>query len=287
MFFCLRDLRSELQIKSGPLPFAYQIVPYCRFGNNFYQLLNAINICHFTRAKYIFIRRGFALISHNANTTTGISILVERSPLIRNDQILIGQFYHIKATCVFAARQRAAEAIRHVYWEMAQSFTVDENDIYLHVRSGDVMTNGRRGVHAKYAQPPCRFYTEAVMMHGNMSNMVLATDGGANPCIQILESLGAKMLRGSPRDTLLQMIQARRFAMARSTFSNSALILSKHLRDGKFYSFDIPDRLPAPHWDCVATDLYRTQVLSFWRSDVYQLRLMKESGCKHWNYYSD
>jgi hypothetical protein len=58
--------------------------------------------------------------------------------------------------------------------------------------------------------------------------------------------------------------------------------LSQHLRDGKFYTFGVTKNLPGPHWNCIPTPDYQAKVLSFWRSTLDQLALMKNSSCERW-----
>jgi hypothetical protein len=228
------------------------------------------------------VRSGFVFLSQNATTTTGTHIVVGKSFFTGANETCRQYFYYARSFCVIHERQWAVESIRHVYWQMFENFTADPDEIYLHVRASDVMTNGTGFVHGGYGQPPCHYYTEAAIMHGNMSKMVVVTDGGLNPCIPFLESLGARILLCSPFETIGRLSHARRFALAKSTFSQAAMSLSQHLRDGKFYSFGVTRSLPAPHWHCIPTPVYQEKVLNLWRSSVDQLALMQNSSCERW-----
>jgi hypothetical protein len=167
------------------------------------------------------------------------------------------------------------------FWDMLKDTGVSKDEIYLHVRAGALFWPG--GTHPRYAQPPCQYFTAAAAMHG-AKKMVVVTDGGRNPCLRILESEGARILRCPANETLGRILHAYSFALARSTFSRSAFFLSQHLDDGRFYTFDIPQRLPAAHWDCEPTPSYRTEVMSEWKAKPSQIRSMRTSQCLRWNY---
>jgi hypothetical protein len=192
-WFCMQGIRAEHKIPFGPLPLAYELTPYgwLRFGNNFIQLLHAIIFCRYTRARHIFVPRGFAFFSKNATTTTGTHIMVGKSFFSGENETSLGGFFYDKSFCVVNEMQWAIETVRHVYWQMFENITVDPDDIYLHVRGTDVMSNGTGGVPWSYGQPPCRYYTEAAIMHGNMSKMVVITDGARTP-VSVFLKLSAR-----------------------------------------------------------------------------------------------
>jgi hypothetical protein len=276
---CVREVYAEIGPMNLTRPSALQILPGGRTGNNFIQLTHALVHAYYIKVRYIFVPFGFLFILRTIVTTTGVHIIPGASCFANT---LAGVFFYSSARCVARRNRWAVETIRPIFWKMWDNYSVLPNVMYLHIRSGDLFRLAQP--HPRYGQPPCSYYADAVLMQ-EISKIVVVTDGGGNPCIALLAHLGADVAEFSLWETLGRLIHARRFALARSTFSLMALALSHFTEIGEFYTCGYPEVLITHHWDCWVSGTYRKQVMLNWTGSERQKIRMKEEECERWRYY--
>jgi hypothetical protein len=255
---CLHGVLSELREYGVSDPVAFEIRAFARFGHDFYQLLNWLVYCSHLHIREVFASSGFLCLNDSVVTGLAIRISSWESPFLYDT--IKGHFFYARVPCVFVERHRHADSLRHLWWTN-RHWAIPSTHIYMHVRSGDVF--GTYGImHPGYGQPPCRYYLEAAMLHPNMSKMFVVTDGGRNPCISQLTSNGAELDRLPVCEAIGRLAHAWRFALARGTFSISALLLSASSNRGIFYTFGCVEGGLGRHWDCKPTITYQKLILN-------------------------
>jgi hypothetical protein len=277
---CFRLVFAEIQPANNTSPFALQIYPFGRLGNNFIQLIHGLAIAHFLNVSYIFVPPGFFYINDTIVTITGVRLIPGKSPFANTH---IGGYFFNSNKCVASIERWVVGMIRPIFWKLWDNYSVPPDAVYMHIRSGDLFD--RPTPQRNYGQPPCPYYTEAALMHGNMSRAVLVTDGGGNPCIPFLADLGVEIPTLGVGETIGRLIRARRFVMSRSTFSLMAFALSHLTETGNFYTFAYSTRLVAHHWDCKPSEFYEKTVRLNWRNSPQQKEIMLQARCESWKYY--
>jgi hypothetical protein len=184
-------------------------------------------------------------------TTRGVLVFVDGPNASR---IVAHQLFGILTPCLDPERQPAIQTFRDAVSALYPTFPVSSNTIYFHVRSGEFF--GPPPVNGHHGQPACNYYLEAAALHPNVSEMVMMTDGGANPCIADLASRGAVVDRSPRNPAFATLIRARRFALGLSSFSDAVFRLSHFYYSGKFYTFGRPEVNLGRHWNCEPTDEY-------------------------------
>jgi hypothetical protein len=262
-------------------PLAFQIIPFGRFGNDFYQLLTVLGLCYYLRISNVFITSGYVCLNRSVVTALGVHISPGESPFV--SQTIKGHFFRDAGGCATSRRFDFSASLRPVY-AVSPGMDIESDQIFLHVRGSDCF---RREGHVNpfYGQPPCSFYLDAIALHANVSKVFVVTDGGGNPCISYLHERGAVLLETPVCQAIGILTHARRYVLARSTFSRAALLVSAYYDTGMFYTCWEQFVGSGRHWDCEPTLKYRYLLFERkWRAAPRQLALMSTERCVRWTF---
>jgi hypothetical protein len=277
---CVPYLLKALWLRFKPIPSFLGVKIHTRFGNNFRAFTKAVFCCLCLRIPNLIISNDLVLFRESFVTTCGIRVIVMDPVSFQKVKAL--PFYYLDIPCYDSALQDTVRSFRHAFWDLYRNVSVSPEIIYFHLRAGDIF--GPPPVHRAYGQPPCSFYLEAARLHGKRKRMVIATDGGDNPCIKDLEKKGA-VVDYSPVEVVIgRLIHARRFALSRSSFSEAMAKLSVFHETGRFYTFGDVSENMAGHWNCEPTAIYQRDVLANWTNSDRQLNLMRKDRCGGWSF---
>ena len=153
-----------------------------RLGNNIIQLSNIIHISLFYKQNVCFKRKHYLF---NVNTIT------KYLSKYKNDKNLTdrGDFFESKSTYPKEVFEQNIEKVNEI---MKQSFTIknvkklDENDLIIHIRSGDIFTDSRP--HPRYVPPPLSYYTN-IIDRNNYKNIIIICEDTINPVVNKLLEL--------------------------------------------------------------------------------------------------
>jgi hypothetical protein len=276
---CVQYFLERLHLSLNALPSEFRLFPYARFGNQVRQFTNALTCCYYLKIQRLVIPPRFLFLRVSFNTTCGVQVVLRPPPYENRTS---GEFFYMHMRCLVPARQPTAVSFREVFWQSFANYTVFRKTIYFHVRSGDIFSAKRPNQY--YPQPPCKYYLEAARLDGNVTKMVVMTDGGLNPCIGDLRKQGAVIDTSSLELTVGRLIHATRFALGSSSFSEAVTRLSRFYETGKFYMFGrMSTNLPR-HWTCHPTVFYRKKVLTNWTASPEQRAIMRTDGCQRWSF---
>ena len=251
-----------------------------RWGNNIYQVMQALHLAQLTRISTIFVPRGFIFLTNTLITTNGIEIRPEDPPL-GYDCIFAKLYYYVEGTPLLNVS--VIDVFRDEYLKMFPDPHLPKGSLVMHMRSGDVFGWGIRFYfHRGYAQPPCKYYEDVMKMRNWSHVVVLAQDLG-NPCTKYVLDRGAVFNRRSLRSDLGYLLNAENVVCSNGTFARVAGMISKKLV--RFYAYDSPDAWLPSHFNCLATNEYKEKVIGKWAMSDEQMDLMMHSaGCSAWEY---
>jgi hypothetical protein len=154
----------------------------------------------------------------------------------------------------------------------------------VHIRSGDIFRRSLRH-YSTVGQPPCNFYVDVVRLRNYSSGEVFTQDA-ENPCVApVLATPNTTWNRRPLADELALMLSARKFVMAKSSFSKSIVYLS--LVDKVSYACDYARPDLWAHYESVPTAEYYNLVFVGWRSflNARALAAMRTASCAYWAWY--
>lgn len=161
-------------------PTALYIVRYCRFGNNIIQLFNALKLAREIGIKKVYLNtiagsllftpnfRGITVLDNievlNEMPKSKTKFIKHQRPILTKEGILADRFFHAQSNGGYPFTQEYEDspliwgAIRKI---MKIPPACISDDLYVHVRSGDVFT--RPNPKLNYVQPPLSFYQKAIL----------------------------------------------------------------------------------------------------------------------------
>ena len=152
-----------------------------RLGNNIIQLSNIIHISLFYKQNVLF------KIKHYLFNVDTIEKYLDK---YKNDKILTdkGDFFESKSTY---PKEVFEQNIKEVNQIMKQSLIInvkklDENDLIIHIRSGDIFTKLRP--HPRYVPPPLSYYTNIINAN-NYKKIIIVCEDTINPVVNKLLEL--------------------------------------------------------------------------------------------------
>ena len=156
---------------------------------------------------------------------------------------------------------------------------IKPNDLYIHIRSGDIFLND---INPNYAQPPLCFY-QKIIIENNYNNIYIFSNGHENPVIGNLLKLYSKVLyiKTSVEDAISLIINAYNFIKSSSTFSGTLIQLNINLKNLYIYS-NYNLRIKNINYKLhkmIPSKMYQQNVIGKWKKTQEQLDLMINEKC--------
>jgi hypothetical protein len=275
---CRARVSRELDIRSEVA--AFSIIPFGRFGNNFYQICNAIACSRVLGVKTIYVPPGFMFFNRTFVTTDSIRVIPNR-PCSYKD-LVRSQFWYFSldmGSCLGVSAQEVCDTFRAEFYMLFPADPSEKHILYLYVRSGDVWQPLAKNI--LYAPSPCSFYLDGASFSRTHDNVQIISEDKGNPCIPLLVQHGAKHIQQSLRSDISILMWAHQLMAGISSFVRAILMLSRERKI--LYTYNTSYRRHMPHMVCWATKEYKTR-MSPWRRSADQIEAIKTvNGCR-WEY---
>lgn len=162
---------------------AILVKKYCRFGNNIYQLHNAIAFARHFGIKKIYINE-FAFLEQSV-LSDGIEMI--RDNPNKHEKVFEHKFFYAHELPASGFYLYDADS-KAIFKELVQNVLKynkikKTNELYIHIRSGDIFT--RRKPKWNYIQPPLAYY-QKIIQDRNPSGVVVVFENYKNPTIEPL-----------------------------------------------------------------------------------------------------
>ena len=256
----------------------FLVIPYCRFGNNFLQFVNALTMCHLFNYKKLVIYNNFLFFKEDFDAgDVHVKILKENEDKTR---LIIGQFYnpYIKIN------RTIVDTFKQEFYKYIPNITVGENDLYIHIRSGDVYN---MFPHEQYSQPPLAFYSDILNLKKWDSIHIISEDS-KSPLYPSLISFGCNHQENSFKIDLTYLLSSYNLVLSQGSFGLMVIYLSKNLRlffNFYYYKSFWSNIELTPRYTCFSDALYFREMVGIWRNSWLQRKILFKSKCAHWQYF--
>ena len=207
------------------------------FGNSLVLLNNLIYYCEILNLKNIYLNSNYKWpISQNISYgKMNISLISTKSINLKKDSIIIFDRKLIYFQKVFKPEIRI-NILKTEIKRYLPEIKVNENDLYIHIRGGDIFGYKAKG-NINYAQPPLCLYLKVITNFKFKYIFILSMDS-SNPIIKLLirEYPQIILTHNSLEIDISILINAFNLIGSMSSFLTSIIILNENLRN--FFEYD-------------------------------------------------
>ena len=207
------------------------------FGNSMVLLNNLLYYCEIININNIYLNseRRWPITANLTSNKINISFVSPSNLDLKQKNI----FVFDKKLLYFQKIFKSEIRINYLKNEIKNNFpktNVDKNDLYIHIRSGDIFQY-YAGKNINYAQPPLCFYTSIIEKFKFRNIFILSIDK-LNPVIKILiEKFPQILLTLNPLDIDLGILSnAYNLVGSMSSFLTTLLIINENLMN--FWEYD-------------------------------------------------
>jgi hypothetical protein len=283
----------SIELSAGPSDGgieAIEMIGNLRFGNSFISLVQALTVAQILGVNHVSC-------SHQSVKFSGrignIMVTKEAAPT-RNR--LSGIFFYPQLLNPLLSRAAVTDWWESPFASNPEVFALygielsheplGENDLVIHLRSGDVFKSGNP--HPSYGQPPLAFYKK-VVQHRDWRKVVLVYEDEANPVIRGLKGyLTSKKVpyvvsSEDPAADVNLCLRGRHLVMSVGTFLWPVVAASTNVESIYVFKRSLPWDLKSPEFGttrCKAflvsdkVGIYRRLVLRKWRNSRFQRLLL-------------
>ena len=265
----------------------------CNFGNCLVVLNKIIFYCELIGCKTIildeqffwFIKNQIIIEKNNISIKVGSKRKFNNSSSIYFDSMSIFySFFYIKP-------EIRINLIRNEILRNLQIINVNKEDLYIHIRSGDIFFYA----HSPYAQPPFCFYKEILNKH-KYKNVYLIAQDKNNPIIdKILHEYTSVIYKqNSIKKDISYLIYAYNIVASISSFLISIIPLNYNLKTLFDYNiYKLSEKILVYHYDLYQFPHnnfinYRMEpspnynkTMFFWKNNKKQIKLMIKEKCNN------
>ena len=262
-----------------------------RFGNHLIALNNVIYFCEILKCREIlvddsvkFIKNQFFYIKFN------ISIRYSLDTNCFNEGVICGKSSHFYGPFKIKIPQHRFFVFQEEFLSNIPKYESNENDLYIHIRSGDIFSSF---IHGNYAQPPLCFY-EFIINNFHFKKIFIISEDRKNPVIDALlnKYSNISFLHKDFNNDVSYIINAYNLVISSSSFSLNLARLSKKLK--KLFVYDITPKFEKDVWlikdnkycenaitiIMTASDKYKSEIIP-WKSNKQQKELMLKARCNY------
>ena len=268
----LRKLQPSIENIKG-----FIVYPYNRFGNHVYQFTRILQYCKLLNFKKVIVPHNY-LFFKNDFYVDDIHVQIGKIK-IRTRKYIKGFFYW--PVPGVPLNFSIINLYKNEFLKSFSNISLGENDLYLHLRSGDIFVTSD---HSNYAQPPLQYFVD-VINYKNWTNVYLLTQNFINPVILGLLEKNVTFIDTNFNFTksIHLIVNSFNLAIGRTTFGLALSFLSRNLN--LLFTFNCPTNKLPSHFNCDPDDSYVDNVLNQWRHSSDQIVLLFTSKCRHWNFF--
>ena len=219
-----------------------RIVPFGRFGNRVFQLINAIALARRIGSRFVKVPSHDQVSLPAPVTAEGLTFLPEDADWPEPGIFFAGTFFFaddLSPVLDDLGAQERQDIIRdiirpHFLQKLPPVAAAGpEDDLTIHIRSGDIFSGGSEP--AGYTQPPLSFYTlliSRLWAEGEINHVTLVFEDRANPCVDALihflvqGNIAHRLQSASLAEDLAVLLKARRLVFGYGTFGILVAMLS-------------------------------------------------------------
>ena len=157
--------------------------------------------------------------------------------------------------------------------------SLGDNDLVIHIRSGDIFSPYWAGPHPDYIMPPLSYYTN-IINNNNYENIYLIAEDNLNPCINKLLELypNIQFTIQSLEKDINTILSAVNIVISYGTFIPQLMFVSDNIKNMYSPSYTEHDNngfVEVPNYNIIITDLnqYRYEMYP-WRNIPEQYNKM-------------
>jgi len=226
---------------------------YCRLGNNIIQLYNLLSISIYNNSDvilppHIFLNKTLIKINNEIGSNEIGSNEIGSNEIGSNEFDSNEKFFLKKYLIknigilpeVFDINKDKVECIlRDLFIIKSDTETcLGDNDVVIHIRSGDLFTDGTRSP-SDYIPPPLSYYTE-ILNNNNFEKIYIVAEDIKNPCIDKLLKLYPNIIFKQQKleHDIDLILRTKNIICSIGTFIPSLLMLSKNIKNVYMNNFD-------------------------------------------------
>ena len=156
---------------------------WCRLGNNIIELTNIINLALVNKHNIVFE------VKH---PLFDLNIITDYFSKYNNKEILTDNkaFFHILTETTQENNDITNKLIKDSFL-IKDIKKLDENDLVVHIRSGDIFSlNSKKGWNPLYIPPPLSYYIKNINKHKHKYNkIIIVSEDLSNPIVSILQRI--------------------------------------------------------------------------------------------------
>jgi len=269
------------------------IVKHGRFGNNIYQIINAVAIARRIGLKYIRCSNFDLLDLVEPRTFGGITFLPKNLPLPGDGMFLKGRFFDMREFSSIFVNNAITPEEREVIvsscirplcnFSGVHSDEKLQDELTIHIRAGDIFRVSPPP-HPYYVQPPFSFYKmviEKLIASGDICCVRVIYQDRSNPCVGALEEYLGKnkipfrMQSDTVQADIAALINAKHLVFGRGSFGVAICLLSDAIDSVHTFETNAYVTLRTVKQAVVVGDLAREYIRpGQWRGTEPQRRMM-------------
>ena len=244
-----------------------------RLGNNIRQLLYSIHIALFYNCNIIlpyhkYFNKKYIIINEKVNIT-------DKKVLDRWDFFHKHRIRGINQDLFKMNIEKSIEILRSCFSINNVSSSINENDLVIHIRGGDIFVNP----HYKYVMPPLSYYIQ-IIESKKFEKITIISQDRRNPCISALLKIYPNIefkLRSLDEDINI-ILSATNLVESYGTFTSYLLLFSKNIKNiyKPSYQFNTEKYFNKNEVNFIVSDLkkYHNMMGGSWKNSLYQRKLM-------------
>ena len=260
------------------------------FGNRMISLNNAIYYCEILRCKEILVSRRFSFIKNPIYYEKFNMVIKHKknADCSEDGTACIGNAFLYDLRYNNTIPGHRFFVIQEEFLKSVPKYKANEDDLYIHIRSGDIFYNC---LHPDYAQPPLCFY-EFIINNYKFRKIFIVAENKKNPVINALldKYENIEFLHKGFVGDISYIINAHNLVLSMSSFSYVIARLSKNLKNvfsydmiikeekDKFLIDDDKNEEKFIEIKMKASDEYKARMYP-WRNTKEQLELMLSATC--------
>ena len=266
-----------------------------KFGNQIIALSNTIFYCEIVGCNSIIIKKKLNVLISKPVYIKKYNITISLGSNIDCKKTNILCFYEISLSSFFPRiimPQVRIEFIKREILRNLPNVNIDPNDLYIHIRGGDIF---KYGVGKNYAQPPLCYYEKVINNNASFKTIHIISMDHSNLVLDNLMKKYENIIykKNNLKYDISVLCHAFNIAVSVSSFAFSAIKLNDNLKN--LWEFDMirlsqklfflhhhifQFRINYKIYSMKPSEIYRKKMFSFKRTKE-QLKLMIKDKCTY------
>ena len=264
------------------------------FGNQLLIFNKLIYYCEIIKCKNIILDKNNGLYIKNKIFYKKYNMTIKVRKKNSHDYTLSNLDYYFYDTTYNLKLESRFNVFKNEILKNLPKINTDINELYIHIRSGDIFLNRNPDFAPDYAQPPLCFY-EKIIKKNNFSKIYIISQDRGNPVIDKLINENKNIIynQNSIEIDIALLSYAYNIVGSISSFLISIIKLNNNLK--YFWEYDIYlTSLKVPHlhhsiynftrnytiFQMKPSKLYKNEMI-IWQCSDYQLNLMINDTCPY------